>query len=151
MPTRIQRKRTAGWRTPPDEQGHTPVYVGRGTRWGNPARVVHAKHGIVVAHDSGSVVGTWPNEQEARRFAVESYRHHLKANPGLAAAARQELAGRSLMCWCPTPDPGEPDHCHAAVLLELTAGTNPAGVGYHPRPAGSPIRVNNRDEPGDTP
>jgi hypothetical protein len=31
MPERIQRKRTKGWRMPEDA-----VYVGRGTKWGNP-------------------------------------------------------------------------------------------------------------------
>lgn len=30
-----------------------------------------------------------------------------------------ELRGHNLACWCPLPEPGEPDHCHAAVLLEL--------------------------------
>lgn len=30
-PSRIQRKRTKGWRMPPDA-----VYVGRPTKWGNP-------------------------------------------------------------------------------------------------------------------
>jgi hypothetical protein len=30
-PIRIQRKRTKGWRMPPNT-----VYVGRPTRWGNP-------------------------------------------------------------------------------------------------------------------
>lgn len=34
MPQRIQRKRTKGWRMPPNT-----IYVGRGTRWGNPYRV----------------------------------------------------------------------------------------------------------------
>lgn len=34
MPKRIQRKRTKGWRMPPNT-----VYVGRPTRWGNPFTV----------------------------------------------------------------------------------------------------------------
>lgn len=40
---------------------------------------------------------------------------------------RAELAGRDLACWCPLPKPGEPDHCHGAVLLALA--NNPAPVG----------------------
>ena len=39
-----------------------------------------------------------------------------------------ELAGKNLACWCPLPAPGEPDICHAAVLLELantTEGNTP--------------------------
>jgi hypothetical protein len=35
---------------------------------------------------------------------------------------RERLAGHDLACWCPLPEPGEPDHCHAAVLLRLAAG-----------------------------
>lgn len=31
MPERVQRKRTKGWKMPPDT-----VYVGRPTKWGNP-------------------------------------------------------------------------------------------------------------------
>jgi hypothetical protein len=32
---------------------------------------------------------------------------------------RRELAGKSLACWCPLPAEGEPDICHAAVLLDI--------------------------------
>jgi hypothetical protein len=39
------------------------------------------------------------------------------------ADLRRDLAGRDLMCWCPLPEPGQPDHCHAAVLLKLANGT----------------------------
>ena len=31
MPERVQRKRTKGWKMPPNT-----VYVGRGSKWGNP-------------------------------------------------------------------------------------------------------------------
>jgi hypothetical protein len=47
------------------------------------------------------------------------YRRFIEQRPSLAEAARTELAGRDLMCWCPPPAPGQPDHCHAAVLLEI--------------------------------
>lgn len=33
-----------------------------------------------------------------------------------------ELRGHNLACWCPLPKPGEPDHCHATVLLEVANG-----------------------------
>ena len=41
-PIRIQRKRTKGWRMPPNT-----VYVGRPTIWGNPFPVGHSK-GIIT-------------------------------------------------------------------------------------------------------
>lgn len=37
-----------------------------------------------------------------------------------------QLAGRNLACWCPLPKAGEPDHCHARILLDLA---NPTGGG----------------------
>lgn len=39
-PIRVQRQRTKGWRTPQCTCGrgdpHPAIYVGRGSRWGNP-------------------------------------------------------------------------------------------------------------------
>lgn len=43
----------------------------------------------------------------------------------LIRAARIELPGRPLACWCPLPQPGEPDVCHAATLLRVAAGGEP--------------------------
>lgn len=51
---------------------------------------------------------------EAMRMTLGGWRL-----PFTVEDARRELAGRSLACWCPLPVPGEPDHCHAAVLLEV--------------------------------
>lgn len=43
------------------------------------------------------------------------------AAPSLAEV-RKALRGQNLACWCPLPKPGEPDHCHATVLLEVANG-----------------------------
>jgi Domain of unknown function (DUF4326) len=51
---------------------------------------------------------------EANAKAVQQYRHHLQRHPRLRAAARQELAGLDLACWCSPDLP-----CHADVLLEI--------------------------------
>lgn len=124
-PVRIQRRRTSGWRA----ADHTTsplgaVYVGRPTRFGNPYRIVRADHGLIVQWgDTGGGVGVWPSEAEARRYATEAYRAWI-SRPEQAdtrALFRALLHGRDLVCWCPTPAEGEPDHCHAAVLLELVA------------------------------
>lgn len=116
-PTRIQRRRTKGWRAPAGA-----IYVGRGTRYGNPSRLVHGDNGWRVEHETGAPVGTFPTAEDARRFAADAYRHHLRQHPELLAAAREELAGAHLSCWCPLPRHGEPDHCHAAVLLAVVNG-----------------------------
>ncbi|WP_149563191.1 DUF4326 domain-containing protein [Streptomyces cacaoi] len=46
---------------------------------------------------------------------------HLRSHPELAAAARRELAGRYLMCWCPLDQP-----CPADVLLAVANREVPA-------------------------
>jgi hypothetical protein len=89
-PRRIQLSRAKGWRKP-----EGAVVVARPTRWGNPFPV--AEHG--------------------RAEAVQLYREWLAGRPDLLAAARSELAGRDLACWC-RPD----EECHADVLLAVANG-----------------------------
>lgn len=121
MPNRIQRRRTKNWRAPVGVK-----YVGRGTPWGNPF-----------------VIGTDADDQA---HAAALYREWLEHNsydvhpPNISAEQRREmdgrrdwiithaagLAGMDLMCWCPDPGPGEPDHCHAVVLLELANAPAPS-------------------------
>jgi hypothetical protein len=103
MPIRIQRKRTKGWRMPPNT-----VYVGRGTPWGNPFRI-----------------GTDGTAQECVEKFVNKlipYRHRGPHNTladylesdALLRAIELRLRGKNLACWCPLDQP-----CHADVLLEI--------------------------------
>lgn len=102
MPIRIQRKRTRGWKMPPNT-----VCVDRSTKWGNP---------FVVGKSGGAFTRLVKN----RRHAWQLYRSVALDNESLIAAARAELRGKNLACWCPLPtEPYEPDCCHASVLLEL--------------------------------
>lgn len=71
------------------------VYVGRPTKWGNPFKI--------------GVDGD-------REQVVAKYRRWLKQQPELVRAARRELAGKDLVCWC------APEACHADVLLEIANG-----------------------------
>jgi hypothetical protein len=117
MPKRVQRKRTAGWRKP-----EGAVYVGRPTRFANAYRLVHQDAGWAVQFgEHGGSVGTFDTDIEARRYATEAFRVWIQ-QPAQADALRlfrALLHGRDLMCWCPLPDEGQPDHCHARVLLAL--------------------------------
>ena len=65
---RIQRKRTKGWRMPPNT-----VYVGRGSRWGNPFTYANSGH-----------------VHPAMRFACE-VAPLWDVTP---------LRGKNLACWC---------------------------------------------------
>ena len=68
------------------------VYVGRPSRFGNP--FVIGRHGN-------------------RAAVVARFEASLLANPELVAAAKAELRGKDLVCWC------APEACHADVLLRI--------------------------------
>ena len=89
-PERVQRKRTKGWRLPPNT-----VYVGRPTKWGNP------------------FVGDGPINHKKM---ADLYRDYIRRseNSNLRIVIVKELSGKNLACWCPLDKP-----CHADVLLEL--------------------------------
>jgi hypothetical protein len=89
-PVRITRSRAKGWRKP-----EGAVYVGRGTIWGNPF---------------SAKVGTL----EELRQAIRLYHEHIRHQPLMVLKAKQQLAGKDLMCWCSQCKP-----CHAGVLLHI--------------------------------
>src|ERR1700693_3026577 len=112
-PARIQRKRTPGWKTPPNAK-----YVGRPTKWGNPfvpgRKALYFPACVVKDH----------------RHAAKLYLGFAHLNSRLVAAAKSELRGKNLSCWCSLCDvhqDGKPlgsncpycDPCHVDTLLEL--------------------------------
>lgn len=103
MPQRIQLSRRKGWRIP-----ENTVKVDRTTKWGNP--FVPGKP-APCGPTKGALVAD-------KRHAFVLYRSLAPLNDELIAAARAELAGKNLACWCANENPYE-DVCHAAVLLEL--------------------------------
>lgn len=112
-PVRLQRKRTLGWRMPPNA-----IYVGRGTRWGNPFRVGNV--GCDGSHSDPMFCEYYGVATRAE--AVEKYRawreavaaEHQKRASGFVDQWLHPLRGKDLACWCPLDQP-----CHADVLLEL--------------------------------
>lgn len=95
-PVRIQRKRTGGWRKP-----ENTVYVGRGSKFGNPFN-------WKLGSDTGN---------DPRADAVSLFRAWLFSGRGPSAPTDADIAalrGKNLMCWCPLDQP-----CHADVLLDL--------------------------------
>lgn len=128
MPARIQRRRSRGWRKPEGAK-----YVGRPTRWANPFAVVwNGTHWQVVDTGDRSLalreepkVFAKGDKDFARFFATRLFELHIgpmglyEYDPDTLALLRRDLAGRDLMCWCPLPAEGEPDHCHASVLIDI--------------------------------
>lgn len=109
MPERVQLKRSKGWRMPPNT-----VKVDRslGSRWGNP--FLWSSYGKALWDEDG---------RSQRQAAVDDYRWWINQpeRAHLRAAARVDLRGRNLACWCPLDQP-----CHADVLLELANRPEPA-------------------------
>jgi hypothetical protein len=134
MPSRIQLKRTKGWRMP-----EGAVKVDRSTRWGNifwPGQRVISPgaygslaspyHGCFPSgvYEFGNGRGYEIRRVRDRADAVDLFRSYVTADPsgwppGEIASA---LYGLDLACWCPEPGDGEPDICHAIVLGEIANG-----------------------------
>jgi hypothetical protein len=124
-PTRIQRRRSKGWKMPENS-----IYVGRGSKWGNQFVIQIAPKGMVGAYPQTdnryAVVDTrtdaprgnyklFPTFFDAARYAVTQFRNVqlrdiLREDPD----ALQELTGSHLACWCAESNP-----CHGDLLLEL--------------------------------
>jgi hypothetical protein len=83
------------------------VKVDRTTKWGNP---------FIVGQENPFLPG---RIVEYRRHAWSLYLGFASQDEELIAAARAELRGKNLACWCPLPGPYEDDCCHASVLLQI--------------------------------
>lgn len=125
FPGRVQRHRTRGWRMPAGS-----VYVGRPTKWGNPYRVVWSGGDSFAIWVESRSLEQHTDQASALRRVVELYQDHAAS---LAAAARDELAGKTLVCWCPADVP-----CHADVLLALANDVDCLHPGDHTRPLNCP-------------
>jgi hypothetical protein len=106
MVSRIQRKRTKGWKMPPNM-----VSVTRPGPFGNPFT---AKQAEEAGYQNGA------------KMAVFAFREWLRgsgdficteANRADLLKRLPELRGKNLACFCPIDQP-----CHADVLIELANG-----------------------------
>ena len=68
------------------------VYIGRPSKWGNP---------FVIGADG------------SRTDVVRKFEEYLKSNPLLMEAAKRELKGKNLVCFC------APLACHGDVLSQI--------------------------------
>ena len=72
----------------PDE-----VYIGRGSKWGNPYKIENGR---------------------SRKSVIDMYRLHLKAPHTQALRdSIEELRGKTLVCYC------KPQACHGDVLVNI--------------------------------
>ena len=109
-PTRIQLRRTKGWRKP-----EGAVVVARPSAWGNP----FAPGGI---YRFETLNGTFAGVVRDKVHAASLFREWAKYSDSengraFRDLARAELAGKDLACWCPLDQP-----CHGDVLLDIANG-----------------------------
>ena len=77
------------------------VYVGRGSKWGNP---YSHKEGTLAEQVVGS-----------RSVAIRKYEEYLLSNKDLMESL-PDLKGKTLGCWC------KPKSCHGDILLKYANG-----------------------------
>ena len=76
------------------------VYIGRGSKFGNP-----------YSHLPNSAA---PFPVETREDAIRLYEEWIRSQPELMEAAKKELRGKILGCWC------APLACHGDVLIRIS-------------------------------
>jgi hypothetical protein len=109
-PRRIQRSRAKGWRLP-----EGAVTVSRPSKWGNSWKAELVDGVGWCCSDPGGRIVQARDRADAHDLAAAHYRAWITQSwPEMAEAARAELRGKTLCCWCP-PDVA----CHADVLLEV--------------------------------
>ncbi len=121
-PVRIQRSRQYKQVSP---NGLQIAYVGRGSRWGNPFRIVKYSDGkYAIKTDSSELCNdilvnnchaVYNTKEEAARDAVKCYSlwlPHFVSKSDLNAIKRKNLS-----CWCRLDQT-----CHADILLKLANG-----------------------------
>lgn len=86
------------------------VYVGRPTKWGNPWRV-----GMFRGFTRQDAIDSFRKWASGKTYNNVS--HWGNSSVAMHMAARRELRGKNLACFCPLDQP-----CHADVLLELANG-----------------------------
>lgn len=107
MPKRIQRRRTKGWRMPPNT-----LYVGRPSKWGNSFTI-----GCEAWRFSTTIAYAVPKTMHE---VLEDYRDWLLGWIWLNKDFVAPLRGKDLACWCPLwYDSGGRVPCHADILLEI--------------------------------
>ncbi len=76
------------------------IYIGRPSKWGNP-----------FSHQPNTLARF---KVATRADAVAKYEEWIRNQPQLLAAAKAELRGKTLACWC------KPLACHGDVLAKIS-------------------------------
>lgn len=121
---RVQRKRTKGFKMPNDA-----VYVGRGSKWGNPFKLIGDMVYVDVGHRR-KILSKWVCYYDDGGYdtsdVVKLFRDLLldlnshEVEPEIRDKFKwmrdriRDLQGKKLACWC-----NDNNCCHADALIEL--------------------------------
>lgn len=97
-PIRLQRFRTRGWKMPMFSRCCT-----RPGKYGNPYKTAAEFEAALRSCMIYKTTNPFPAAKHMQRIAADI----------------AELRGLNLCCFCKLPAPGDPDPCHAAVLLKF--------------------------------
>lgn len=121
-PKRIQRKRTKGFKLPPNT-----IYVGRPSKWGNPFKVGCIMNYMDILHfmdfkdvkkyfqvkgQTVNAIAKKPLDIEDSMYLYKKYKFNVTEETKKKLLT--QLKGKNLACWCPMDKP-----CHADILLKL--------------------------------
>lgn len=76
------------------ERDYYDIYIGRGTKWGNPFKI---------------------GKDGTRKEVIDKYKDYILNNDELLSCIH-ELKDKTLGCWC------YPKSCHGDVLKEIAEG-----------------------------
>jgi Domain of unknown function (DUF4326) len=121
-PQRIQLERVKGWRMPANS-----AKVDRSTIFGNPFTMERYEHEEAVELHRAWITGQLTDAEIEARWPLMVSKH-LIARRRAVLELLPKLRGKNLGCWCPLPKPGNPDVCHAVVLLVLANQEQPPTI-----------------------
>lgn len=110
-PKRIQRKRTKGFKLPPNT-----ICVSRPSKWGNPFKV--DKRFDIWGQFVTQKMSRYHYSHKIKDLQDSLFRYtdYLQRMIKFGHLDISELKGKNLACWCPIDKP-----CHADILLKLIA------------------------------
>ncbi len=125
-PRRVQLQRRSGWRMPANT-----IKVDRTTPFGNPFSAKdYGRDGAVALYRA------WIAGRPIPVAALSDHRADLARRRAALLRALPTLRGKHLACWCPPPEDGAADACHAAVLIALANG-----LAVQPQPGVRSVRA----------
>lgn len=112
---------------PSDALYDQTVFVGGATRWNTPFKVHEIDQhqmklwGWTIDPQNHLLSRSGPKDLQD---AVDWFRYFLMNDQHMQTLVKYRLHSKSLSCPCPLPAPGEPDLCHATILI-LVANAEP--------------------------